>query len=197
MTQARSKEWKKAHSRRATAQRAERSTTLVSRAYWGSDGALTLQAFAALLACGYNGELACLLFRAMKASTRAKVYRGGNGKDSYRKLSYDRKGESLALLCEFLTGCSADCWGWKMDHSAQHNNRWVLYVELPNGQVSFHSEKRYSGPEFKGEWNRDSHSEESVVTFCEEVIADESPEQKAADDAAQAARLDSADFRYV
>ena len=38
-------------------------------------------------------------------------------------------------------------WGWKQD-PATINYPWVLYVDLPTGQVSYHSQFRGEGPDY-------------------------------------------------
>lgn len=146
----------------------------VSECFHGSNASATMRLFDELLRLDENGQLACLLFKALKASVRAKVYRGwADDGRSFRSLSYDRKGEALSSLAEFLdcVGSGADVWGWKIDPHANHSNHWVLYLELPDGQVSFHSPKRFAGPDFLGEWDGVlGASEERVIRFCESVL---------------------------
>lgn len=60
-------------------------------------------------------------------------------------------------------------WGWGRD-PAQPFAKHVLYVDLPLGQVSFHSESRYVGPDYGGEWDGDRASEGRVVQFCDVVM---------------------------
>lgn len=151
-------------------------TSPVRAAYRGSSGKATLDLFARLLERGPDGELACLLFRAQKNSSRAKTGAYRYGRDAagqrFAKGAYERKGESLEALCRFLTDLGCDdgsVWGWKIDRHADRN-QWVLYVETPQGQCSFHSPTRYAGPDFSGEWDR-ANSEETVLRFCEEVLA--------------------------
>ncbi len=111
----------------------------VSQAYFGSNAQLTIALMDALLCSGPDGELAVLLFKAQKASTRAKKYRGRSATgDSYRDLAYNRKTDSLLALADFLDASGGECWGWKIDDKAGHANKWVLYIDLPNGQVRGH-----------------------------------------------------------
>jgi hypothetical protein len=145
----------------------------VRECYRGSAGKKTMALFDRLRLFGPNGELAILLFRAMKASSRAKVYRGkADSGDSYRKLAYDKKGDTIKQLAEFLdeAGCGSSVFGWKIDEQAEHQNRWVFYVELSTGQVSFHSPTRHEGPTFDGQWDGSGESEERIIRFCEEVL---------------------------
>ena len=52
----------------------------------------------------------------------------------------------------------------------QSFNMHVLYVDLPNGQVSFHSPERFDGPDYLGEWDGLRMSEERIIQFCQEVF---------------------------
>jgi hypothetical protein len=36
---------------------------------------------------------------------------------------------------------------------AQEFHQWVLYVDLPTGQVSFHTAARGVGPDYPGKWD--------------------------------------------
>lgn len=124
--------------------------------YQLSNAEATKALYQDLTALGPLGEIAVNLFRAQKASSRAKVYRGSNGRGSYRRQSYDKKNWSLENLCELLGTHAAGAgirWGWKMD-PAQDFHNWVLYVDLPTGQVSFHSGHRGAGPDYPGDWDK-------------------------------------------
>lgn len=121
------------------------------RVYEGSDGVVTKAMYAQLEAFGPIGVIAVNLFRASKCSKRAKVYRGHGYKDE----AYARKQWSLDNLCHALDqNCRALelTWGWKED-PAQTFHRWVLYVDLPTGQVSFHTDRRGLGPVYEAEWD--------------------------------------------
>lgn len=122
----------------------------------GSDGEATKALYAQLETLGPIGLLAVNLFRANKASTRAKVYRGGvPGKGSYRGMAYDRKQWAMTNLCTVLTTHAAALdlrWGWKPD-PAQPFHAWVLYLDLPTGQVSFHTAARGTGPDYAADWD--------------------------------------------
>ncbi|OGF05223.1 MAG: hypothetical protein A2W00_04560 [Candidatus Eisenbacteria bacterium RBG_16_71_46] len=141
--------------------------------YDGSDGDLTLRFYAELTQHGLLGKIAVCLFRAQKCSARAKVYRGGiRGKGSYRSMAYDRKGWSLSILCLFLCEHGAELgirFGWGRDDS-QPLNSWVLYVDLPQGQVSFHSPTRMQGPDYPGVWDGQQASEERIIAFAQTVL---------------------------
>ncbi len=118
----------------------------------GSDGERTKALYAELGGHGAAGELAVNLFRAAKSSSRAKVYRGGG----YRGKAYERKDWSLGQVADVLGREAAALgidWGWKED-PAQPFHKWVLYVVLPTGQVSFHQAERGAGPDFAGDWDQ-------------------------------------------
>lgn len=124
--------------------------------YEGSDGDATKALYQRLGAIGLVGQVAVNLFRAQKASARAKVYRGGErGRGSYRRMAYDRKGWALDQLCDALDAhqdAHGLVWGWGIDPK-QEVHRHVLYIELPTGQVSFHSGERGRGPAYPGDWD--------------------------------------------
>jgi hypothetical protein len=71
--------------------------------YAGSDGEATKRLYAELEALGLVGVIAMNLFRACKASARAKVYRGGG----YRGMAYDKKQWSIGQLVEALIRAEA------------------------------------------------------------------------------------------
>jgi hypothetical protein len=147
--------------------------------YNGSDGAVTRGYYADLESHGISGVIAMNLFRAQKASARAKVYRGGvAGKGSYRGMAYDKKQWAMDLLCSVLRDRGAElgiAYGWKRDPHVLFGQQpsWVLYVDLPRGlgQVSFHSPSRGEGPEYSGEWDGEKGmSEPRIVQYCDSVM---------------------------
>lgn len=127
----------------------------VIRVYSGSDGDATKALYAKLEQLEPLGMIAVQLMRAQKASARAKVYRGGaRGRGSYRAMAYARKGWALGELCTALAAFAPEGWrwGWGEDNE-QPWHPWVLYLELPTGQVSFHSGDRGAGPDYPGSWD--------------------------------------------
>ena len=133
-----------------------------------SNGYVTKSFYADLNACGFEGELACALFRAQKRSEAAKSYRGGK----YRRAAYDVKNWSLSEICRILQSGASTCsmaWGWQRD-PATPGYEWVLYVDLPTGQVSFHSAERLTGPEYQATWDRQKISRERILAFCDYVL---------------------------
>jgi hypothetical protein len=119
--------------------------------YTGSDADATRLLYARLEAVGPAGIVAQNLFRAVKCSGRAKAYR----RRCWTREAYGRKQWSLQNVCEALQE-HADAlgivWGWGED-AATLGYPWVLYVEIPTGQVSFHSPIRGDGPDYPGQWD--------------------------------------------
>lgn len=123
----------------------------VRRVYQGSDGDATKALYARLTTLGPRGDIAVNLFRACKASERAKVYRGGG----HRGQAYERKQWAMDNLCTMLVACADQVgieWGWGVD-SKQAFHQHVLYAELPTGQVSFHTAARGKGPTHAKAWD--------------------------------------------
>ncbi len=179
--------------------------------YKGSDGEATRRLYAHLETLGHVGVIAMNLFRAQKTSDRAKKYRGGNARGSYRSQSYETKNWSLGQLVEALIVAedlpmnarelSAESieywrdwkagtrkvaalfisdpaqpppfalgkWGWKEDAN-QAFHKWVLYVELPTGQVSFHAASPSSPHRYAGEWDGQHLSAERILRFVQSLL---------------------------
>lgn len=141
-----------------------------------NDGEVT-KAYYSDLSSTALGEIAVCLFRAQKRSSRAKEYRGGR----YRRSAYDVKSWSMEQLCDKLAAWNLQAllpsdgipWGWKQDSSVQFGagHSWVLYVDLPQGQVSFHSPTRMKGTDYLGEWCGQHKSAERILAFCDHVAA--------------------------
>jgi hypothetical protein len=155
----------------------------VVKTYTGSDGEATKALYADLQQRGPIGLLALNLFRAQKASERAKLYRGGNGKGSYREQAYQKKEYSLAQLVQVLErNAFGFNYGWKEDHGVLFDggHSWVFYLDIPeHGQMSFHSPTQGAGPYYSGEWDgRKNMVPERIVRFCVAVL--QLPPQKKA-----------------
>ena len=130
------------------------SAITVREAYYGSSSGASKSVCSRLGKQGRCGRIAAELFRIQKTSSRAKEYLGRvsswSYSRSYRDLAYDRKNEILERLCDLLYADSCGLgWGWGMDTSQWHA-KYVLYLDLPQGQVSFHSKKRYLGDDYLG-----------------------------------------------
>lgn len=134
----------------------------------GSNGAMTRAFYAELEKLGPAGIVALNLFRAQKCSDRAKVYRGRGYKDA----AYDRKSWSMGNLCAALAEHSEALgirWGWGTDARLPYTPH-VLYIDLPPGQVSFHSPERMAGPDYPGKWDEmPGWSRGRIICFCEVV----------------------------
>ena len=140
----------------------------VYTAYDGSNGGYTRAVLKQLEKRGAEGWIAAMLFRAQKASTRAKQYRGRRGRNgpTYRELAYEKKGEALEALCDALQTVQHDyVWGWGTDEAMAHASD-VLYINLPEGQVSFHSTERYEGPRYRRKWDGQHLSEDRILKRC-------------------------------
>ena len=146
------------------------ATTEVIRIYQGSDGEATKRLYARLEALGIEGVIAVNLFRAQKSSERAKVYRGGG----YRASAYDRKQFAIGNLCGALAKHAAPlgiAGGWSED-AKQPVHRHVLYVELPTGQVSFHSPSRGDGPDHGRPWDGIAgQSPDRIIRYVARILA--------------------------
>jgi hypothetical protein len=128
------------------------STTLpdIIRIYQGSDAEATKALYAKLESLGGIGSLAVNLFRAQKASERAKVY-----SRRFKGAAYDKKQWSIDNLCGTLEAYAAPfglTWGWGEDDK-QPVHKHVVYIDLSTGQVSFHSGYRGKGPDYPGQWD--------------------------------------------
>lgn len=137
--------------------------------YQGSNGKATKALYAELETLGPRGLVAMNLFRACKCSERAKVYRG----HGYKADAYARKEWSMGLLCDILLKHSEELcirWGWKEDPE-QVYHKWVLYVEIPTGQVSFHCANRIKGPDYPGDWDKvKGASAGRIVNWTEQLL---------------------------
>lgn len=151
-----------------------RSMADVLATYTGSDGDRTKALFAQLESAGTIGDVAVNLFRAAKNSERAKRYRGGaRGRGSFRGMAYDRKSWAIDNLAAALMANAEELrisWGWGIDQD-QPVHRDVLYVDLPTGQVSFHTSPRGKGPVYPGEWDgARGTSAQRICCFAADVL---------------------------
>jgi hypothetical protein len=137
-----------------------------------SDADATRALYAALERRGPVGAIAMNLLRAQKASDRAKVYRGRRFVDA----AYDKKAWSMAQLAAALAAAPAwmFLWGWKLDPLPPPMIPWVLYVDLPTGQVSFHARARGLGPDYAREWDGSrGQSADRIIAWAQDVLARE------------------------
>ena len=105
------------------------------------------------------------MFRAQKRSTAAKRYKG----KKFTRAAYDVKNWSLSEICRICQLADQFVWGWKYDAKAI-NYEWVLYVDTPFGQVSFHSAERLAGPNYPGDWDGARLGRERVLQYCDHVM---------------------------
>ena len=154
-------------------------TITIRQAYNGSNSGASKSVCSQLEKKGRLGRIAAELFRIQKTSSRAKKYRGGVSTDvysrSYRGLAYERKDKVLDRLCDILYNDACGLtWGWARDNS-QLAAKYFLYIELPQGQISFHSRDRYVGDNYSGGWDGQQASEARIIEFCEMVLAGQLP----------------------
>ena len=145
--------------------------SLISGAYEGSEAYVTKSLHSEIERIGAPGKLAANLLRAMKASARAKVYHGRDFKDR----AYERKLWAIEQSVQVLKDHPElnMRWGWKRDLFCFVP--WVLYVELPMGQISFHCQERGEGPDFTGEWDGIQNvSAQRIILFAAQVLCGES-----------------------
>jgi hypothetical protein len=89
----------------------------------------------------------------------------------YRGQAYDKKQWAMDNLCRHLAALGELTWGWKKDPAQEYHN-WVLYVDLPNGQVSFHTAQRGEGPDYAGDWDGIKNmSPQRICSFVASVFA--------------------------
>lgn len=129
-----------------------------------NNGDVTKAYYADMNSKGVEGELAVALFRAQKRSTAAKRYRGRK----HTRSAYDVKNWSLGEVCRILGKNLGIEWGWKYDAKAV-NFEWVLYMDLPQGQCSFHSPDRLTGPDYTGTWKPAKPSYEVIIEYCDSI----------------------------
>lgn len=124
----------------------------VRQVYDGSNGDATKALYDRLTAIGPIGVIATNVFRANKCSARAKLYRGGG----YKGMAYDRKQWSINNLvkaCQEHADALGLVWGWKRDESERGPHNQVFYLDIPTGQISFHTAPRGEGPDYPGKWD--------------------------------------------
>lgn len=150
--------------------------TLAVDVYNSSDAELTRSYYDLLEHYGIVGRFALNLFRALKCSDRAAKYTDLG----HRTKTLGRKRYSIeslvAILNEHATALGIT-WGWRTEH---HDPKYVsagaqaaphaLYMNLPTGQVRFHSPARMTGPEYTGETNLDHYGRATrVIKFCDRI----------------------------
>lgn len=144
----------------------------VAAIYEGSNGDATKAMYERLTALGPVGVVAVNLFRAQKTSSRAKVYRGRR----FKGAAYDTKQWSMSNLARSLTEHAESlgvAWGWQEDPE-QAFHKIVLYIDIPTGQVSFHTDVRGVGPDYHGRWDGIRGVGASrIIAWCARLLANE------------------------
>ncbi len=135
--------------------------------YNGSNGDATRALYTKLEKVGPLGVVAMNLFRALKTSSRAKVYRGRGYKDA----AYDTKTWSMDNLVRVLIAQDLGIrFGWGRDEKAVGFEN-VLYVDIPTGQMSFHTERRGDGPDYPGVWDGAAKTgPDRICRWCEMLL---------------------------
>jgi len=89
-------------------------------------------------------------------------------------MAYERKEWSIGNLVTILerqAEALAIRWGWQED-PATPVFAWVLYVDLPTGQVSFHTSARGAGPQYDVGWDGfRGASPGRIIRWCEVILA--------------------------
>lgn len=116
-----------------------------------NNGEVTKAYYAELDAIGPMGKVCTALLRAQKRSDAAKRYRARKHTESAYGVKNWSINELTRLMLEHASLLGIR-WGWKKDRNTP-GYEWVIYVDTPNGQVSFHSPYRGSGPQYEGRWD--------------------------------------------
>lgn len=151
--------------------------TRALKVYEGSDGDKTKALYVDLEKVGPIGCIAMNLFRAQKNSARAKVYRGRR----FKNAAYESKQWAMGNLCAILerhADAAGIRWGWGRDED-QPVYKDVLFIDLPTGQVSFHTETRGKGPTYPGTWDgKHRVSTDRIVRWTARVLSGDGATEK-------------------
>jgi hypothetical protein len=132
----------------------------------GSNADETKALYDDLETLGPVGIIALNLFRACKCSGRAKLYH----RRAHKTEAYARKQWSMDNLAKVLDQHPLFTWGWKEDPK-QDYHRWVLYCDIPTGQVSFHTAHRGIGPDYPVDWDGVADASRiRICTWCQALL---------------------------
>jgi hypothetical protein len=137
------------------------------RIFEQNDGDTTKAYYREMDGRGPAGMVATALFRAQKRSRAAKRYR----RRVFTRKAYDVKNWSIAEVCRLLAAYAERLgisWGWAKDEKAIGFEN-VIYVDLPEGQCSFHAPVRGAGPEYAGKWSGKKNSAEVIFAYCDRI----------------------------
>ena len=132
--------------------------------------------YATLQAIGPAGIVATNLLRASKNSGRAKVYR----RRKATRAAYETKNWAIGQLCAALAKDATSLeivYGWQRDETTEGYS-WVLYVDLPTGQVSYHAPSRGDGPDYAAKWDGQRGESHGRVIRWAQAILDAHPDAK-------------------
>lgn len=133
----------------------------VREIFFGSDGERSKALYSQLERIGPHGRIAALCLRAQKASDKANFYIFRE----YKRIAYERQNEALIALVDTLNQSSIiRTWGWGRDEAGYH--KWVLYVDLPQGQVSWHNESKIGDRDYPNQSDGTGLSQERILAFA-------------------------------
>ncbi|NQU22115.1 MAG: hypothetical protein HQ567_12585 [Candidatus Nealsonbacteria bacterium] len=99
--------------------------------------------------------------------SRANYHRSRCARDN----DYRAKAATLRQACELAQQAEIP-FGWQPD-PANSQVPWVVYFDLPTGQVSFHARSRGEGPEYEGQWDEvEDGSADRIQAAIREVLSD-------------------------
>jgi hypothetical protein len=89
-------------------------------------------------------------------------------------MAYQTKQWAMGNIATVLSGHAEALgisWGWRQDPTQEYHDQ-VLYVDLPTGQVSFHTSARGVGPDYSGQWDRATGAGPGrVIRYAASVLA--------------------------
>lgn len=126
---------------------------------------------------GRVGMIGAALLNCQKESSNAKKHlKGHAGAIQSRRLSrerYQQKHQAMAALQVHLKEYQTFNWGWAPDPNPSKSSAvHVLYVDLPTGQVGFHSTQMLgrNAKVYTGQWDGQNKNMERIFKFCEDIL---------------------------
>ena len=160
-----------------------RETIRVVKAFYGYDAMAIQDVKARLKAGGLKGELADLLFEAERTDLNAGVCRTTPACSwtSRHRRKWDRWIRALKALVSFLDRSASQLgihWGWQ-EHENQTGPFWVVFIDLPTGQVFYSAPERLTDHQYEGSMEWSESNEIPIFEFCEEILAKARPSPRA------------------